>query len=121
MTSKSAAEEMVLEFTASPEFQESLHVFVVGGTVRPGTVLSILKQFLDSPLGAKAHSDFWNAPSLRGPELDFEPGEATYPISVADAAPASPAEIREYNENWAKGQAWYKAPPGEDPEAGESQ
>ena len=111
MSSKSAAEEMVIEFVQSEQFHENLHVFIAGGTVRPGNVLNITLQFLNSPLGRKAHSDFWNAPSLRGPEVTFDDPRATgYPVSIEDAAPASPEEIREYNENWAKGQAWYTGP-----------
>lgn len=72
MSAQSAAKSLILEFVHSPQFEEGLESFIQAGLVRSDNLLGILRQFVTSPNAESAHRDFWNAPSIEGPEVQFD-------------------------------------------------
>lgn len=72
MSAQSAAESLILEFVASPQFQTGLHKFMQGGQVSSDNMLGIMRQFVASPVCEAAHRSFWASPQQQGPELQFD-------------------------------------------------
>lgn len=72
MSAQSAAESLILEYVASPEFQQGLHHFMEVELVRADNMLGILRQFVNSPTCEDAHLRFWRTPSKPGPERQFD-------------------------------------------------
>ena len=72
MSTQSAAKSLILEFVHSPQFEIDLENFIQSGSVRSDNLLGILRQFVTSPNCESAHRDFWNAPSIGGPEVQFD-------------------------------------------------
>jgi hypothetical protein len=71
MSAQSAAESLILEYVASPQFRSGLHDFIEAGTVRNDNLLGILRQFVTSPVCEESHRSFWNS-APPGPELQFD-------------------------------------------------
>jgi hypothetical protein len=76
MSAHTAAESLILEFVASPEFASGLREFMQAETVRNDNLLGILRQYVTSPTSERVHREFWNKPPS-GPELEFDESQLT--------------------------------------------
>jgi hypothetical protein len=72
MSAQTAAESLILEFVAGPEFEAGLQKFMQGGSVQSDNVLGIMRQYVNSPVCEEAHKGFWNNPRPQGPEHQFD-------------------------------------------------